>query len=121
MSVKASEKFEEWLDTYDDWVMYVGVNGLNHKAFAEEAWNHQQSKLDKANERIAELEKDVQSLEGFIRRMHRTNQQALESRIEKLREALDEIEQYPDNYNELNHIVNTAREALEADDKARGE
>jgi alpha-galactosidase/6-phospho-beta-glucosidase family protein len=48
----SKESFEDWLDTYDDWQMYVGVNGLNHKAFALEAWNHQQKKIDELEARL---------------------------------------------------------------------
>jgi hypothetical protein len=45
--------FEEWLDSFEDFETYVGVNGFNHREMSRQAWNHQQQKIDELKKSIS--------------------------------------------------------------------
>ena len=93
-----SETFEEWFKYQEDRAIEEmgGVPELHDnfvlKNMCEAAWQTQQSKLDKANERIAELEKKLAEAVGLIRDFNNEVLQIPELSFENFIKYLEEKE-----------------------------
>lgn len=67
---KEKESFEEWRKSIP---LLAYNSNSDYKHIAGIAWNHQQKKLDKANERIKELESFIGEMNEYLNYSCATN------------------------------------------------